>query len=137
MKFVYVSHPYTGDEKQNVKSARKYCRYLKATHPDWIIFNPLDNNKFMHKCDYEHKDYMEIDLEIIDKVCDIIVMCGEWQSSIGCTEEITRAKKAGLEIYYCKRVKLFTKLVHFSKRGKNVDALIGQCYSMEKDVKDC
>ena len=68
-----------------MKMAREYCRWLKWQNPDWCIINPLDNNRYMHKCDYQHDDYMDIDLSILEK-CDAIVMCGEWENSVGCTE---------------------------------------------------
>ena len=102
LKFVYVSHPYTGNGKHNMKMARKYCRFLKEENPDWCIINPLDNNRYMHKCDYQHEDYMDIDLSILEK-CDAIVMCGEWESSRGCSQEYRHASYIhGMEIYMCK-----------------------------------
>ncbi len=102
MKIVYVSHPYTGNEKHNVKMARKYCRVLKSDNPDWCIFNPLDNNKYMYKCNYQYDDYMNIDLAILSK-CDAIVMCGEWENSRGCREEFRYATDVpDMEIYKCR-----------------------------------
>lgn len=109
MKLVYVSHPYTGNEKRNVKSARQYCRWLKMQHQDWIIINPLDNNKFMHKCNYEHQDYMQVDLTIIERCCDIVVMCDDWKSSVGCMQEYAKAREVGCEIYYCKANSYFER----------------------------
>jgi len=32
--------------------------------------------------------------------CDAILMCGDWQDSEGCKEELARAKQMGLKIYY-------------------------------------
>lgn len=125
MKFVYVSHPYTGDEKENVKSARKYCRWIKANNPDWIIFNPLDNNKFMHKCDYEHDDYMDIDLAIIKELCDIVVMCGNWKSSIGCTKELAMARAMGKEIYFCDRMNYYERKEILNNSYSMVQSMVG------------
>ena len=97
MKLVYVSHPYTGDEKKNVKSARKYCRKLREQHPDWVIFNPLDNFKFAHGSGCTYDDYMRMDTEILGR-CDIVVFCGKWRKSKGCMAEYREAEKLGLKI---------------------------------------
>lgn len=97
MKFVYVSHPYIGDEKKNVKKVREYCRKLKKEHPGWCLFNPLDNMKFAHGCGLSHDEFMEMDMEVL-KRCDAVVFCGNWKKSKGCRLEYEEAKKLGLKI---------------------------------------
>lgn len=97
MKFVYVSHPYSNDEKKNVKTARKYCQKLMELHPDWVIFNPLDNFKFAQGTGCTYDDFMRWDMEIL-KRCDIVVFCGKWQKSKGCSAEYKVAKELGMKI---------------------------------------
>lgn len=101
MQLVYVSHPYTGNESENVLKMREYCRRIKNQHPFWVLINPLDNHTYAHER-YSYNDFMAMDLELI-KRCDIVVFCGEWEHSKGCQAEYKQAKESKKIIYFEKK----------------------------------
>ena len=98
MKLVYISHPYTGNEAENVLKMRECCRKIKNQHKDWALFNPLDNHIYAHNR-YSYQDFIDMDMAILSK-CDIAVFCGEWEHSKGCMKEYNEAKRLGLKVYF-------------------------------------
>ena len=68
MKKYYLSHPYTGNEAENIASARRKKVKLQAS------------------CIFLLKD------------CDAMILCDGWQDSKGCQEEYAYAKDNGIRV---------------------------------------
>ena len=98
MKLVYMSHPYTGNEKENVQKMREYCLRVKYQHPEWVLINPLDNHTYAHE-KYSYDEFMKMDMELLAR-CEIIVFCGDWEHSKGCMKEYKEAKRLNKDIYF-------------------------------------
>ena len=81
MKKYYLSHPYTGNEAENIASARR---------------NPLD---FFLGIDevLNHSEVMEKAIFLL-KDCDAMILCDGWQDRKGCQEEYAYAKENGIRV---------------------------------------
>ena len=101
MKLVYISHPYTGNERFNREQTRLMCNQIQHQHKDWCLYCPLDNHIFAEEAGYSYKQFIEWDLFTLSK-CDIAVFCGEWEKSNGCKAEYKEAKRLGLKVYFQK-----------------------------------
>ena len=99
MKLVYISHPYTGNERKNRQSARKVCSELKQKNRCWCIFNPLDAFQWVEKTKLKYDAVMEMCMEILTS-CDAIYMCKGWEDSKGCQREKKEAETMGIEVIY-------------------------------------
>lgn len=97
MKMYYVSHPYTGNEEQNKKEARRITAKLKKTYPNYIFINPLD--VFTYAEDQPYGEILKQCLELL-RECDGLILTGDWFKSRGCTVERLEAIRYGLEISY-------------------------------------
>ena len=95
--WVYVSHPYTGDEERNRAEAAEIQRFLQERDPDMLFLNPIA--MFAAVADMEYEQVMEYCLEVL-RDCDMIVMSGEFMDSRGCTMEHTTARELGIPIRY-------------------------------------
>jgi hypothetical protein len=95
-KLYYLSHPYTtyGDMEQNRKNALNIENELGVS-----LINPicleLGNGKQtpMQQC-----------LKLLS-ACDGIIMCDNWQNSMGCKEEWDFALANNIEVLYLDEVK--------------------------------
>lgn len=91
IKAIYISHPCTsfGDIEENRKIAKKHADYFKSK--GFHVLNPLDiiNPKS------SYNEAMRMSFEML-QMCDIIVMCGDWQRSRGCRAEYEYALENGL-----------------------------------------
>ena len=102
MKIYYVSHPYGGKQKNEAK-ADVIVQALQAEYPDVCFVSPVH----AIRCPYSKTDYIQgLDycLELLRR-CDGIVMCGNWQGSIGCVSEFILAREL------CKDVKTADELL--------------------------
>ena len=94
----FVSHPYKGDIKKNLKKCTKICNNLLDM--DYIIFSSIIHS---HQLDIVKRRTPEFwyyqDIEILKK-CDGIILCGDWEESFGCGIEKMFAESIGLEILY-------------------------------------
>lgn len=95
---VYLSHPFTGNEKQNKKEARMIARSIVHFNPDIVVINPLDSFKYTVKTEMEYDDIMQHALELMRR-SDALVLTGEWTGSKGCLQEYTEAKESGMLIF--------------------------------------
>lgn len=99
MKLVYVSHPFTGNETENLQDARAMCSDLKEEHKEWSLINPLDNFMWTQNIKLSHGEILAMCLEIL-QACDSIYLCHGWERSSGCLEEKKLAEEMGIEILY-------------------------------------
>ena len=97
MNLVYVSHPYGGKQENEVK-ADVIVRALQIVYPTVCFVSPIH----AIRCLYSRTDYIQgLDycLELLWR-CDGIVMCGNWQESIGCVTEFMLAREQNKGIDY-------------------------------------
>lgn len=98
-KIYYVSHPFTGDEEKNRQEAREITARLKMIFPDEIFINPLDAFQYAELVEaWSYDDILKQCLELL-RICDGIILTGDWQASRGCRAEKQEAEWRGLEIY--------------------------------------
>ena len=90
MKKYYLSHPYTGNETENIASARRKKVMIQASCMDALVINPLD---FFLDLDevLTHAEVMEKAIFLL-KDCDAMILCAGWQ------EEYVYAKENGIRV---------------------------------------
>lgn len=99
MKMIYISHPYTGDEKNNMQDARQIARQLaKATNGQVLFINPLDT--FSHCTGVlDYMPILEQCIELLER-CDGVIFCNGWTRSRGCQAEMEKALQAKKAIWF-------------------------------------
>lgn len=84
-RIIYISHPFTGDEKANVEDSIRIAKELVSKFPDIVFLNPLTALEHDAEiCSYEV--CMDHCLALLGR-CDAIFMSGNWQDSRGCRKE--------------------------------------------------
>jgi len=92
MKKIFVSHPFTGNEKENREKATKVCEYiLRLGH---LPLSPVHWWPFLEKDGKYRKDIMEVCYHMIE-IADEIWIHGK---SPGCRAEEKYAEKLGKPI---------------------------------------
>lgn len=91
MKMVYISHPYTGDEENNMVKAEVITRQLSEMFPSMVFINPLNTMKHLQDTELSYDQILAQCLELMNR-CDIMVMARGWEFSRGCVEEHRNAK---------------------------------------------
>ncbi|MBR3723061.1 MAG: DUF4406 domain-containing protein [Selenomonadaceae bacterium] len=97
MKMMYISHPFTGNEKENAAGAKRVKKALQLAYPNICFVNPLDEFGDNDKLDYCAA--LSLAMELLSR-CDGVIFCRNWEKSTGCKAEMAYAKKAGMEIKY-------------------------------------
>lgn len=95
MKKIYVAHPFNNDITNTVK-IECIIKDLVKTDPDSLFVSPVHLTGFY----YDRISYMsgmEKCLTLLD-VCDELLLCGDWESSVGCKMEWAFAKGKGIPI---------------------------------------
>ena len=94
MKSIYLSHPFTGNEKNNRKKARKIatniCKAAKKRKSSIAILNPCDCIHYAEEAGLSYEECVEICLKLIDG-CDALVLAKGWENSKGCIIEAAYA----------------------------------------------
>lgn len=98
MEIIYISHPFTGDEKKNRKDARHIAAILASLYPDTVFLNPLDALHSVEDASLDYPDALGQALEVM-KRCDGVILTGNWTRSEGCMAEVEAATSQGLPIY--------------------------------------
>lgn len=98
-QFIYISHPFTGNEEANRESARAITAALsKQCGYSYVFVNPLD--MFMGQAllarDDRHILFQAVE---VMKRCDGVIFCEGWRKSRGCRIEHRAAYKAGIPIW--------------------------------------
>ena len=91
MKMVYISHPYTGNEKRNVYEAESISKELSNQFPDIVFINPLNVFKHLQNSNLSYSEIINQCIELMHH-CDAMIMTGNWRSSKGCMMEYNNAK---------------------------------------------
>lgn len=97
---IYLAHPYTGNEQDNINSSIIYARCIytmyKKQKGDVSVFNPLTSYMWTGEMLYE--DVMRMCLDELSK-CDMVVTCGDkWKNSNGVNMEIELSKKLKIPV---------------------------------------
>lgn len=95
---IYISHPYTGNELQNMKDAEKIAIKLADKYPSITFINPLATFHHLEKTSLTYEDCLDCCLDLLS-YCDGIIMTGDWRISNGCQEEYKYAMKRQFHIY--------------------------------------
>lgn len=95
---IYISHPYTGNEKQNIEDAEKIAVELAKKYPDTLFINPIATMKHNGIAGREYKAIINDCLELLGH-CQAVIFCEGWQNSKGCMTEYGYAKGMGVFIY--------------------------------------
>lgn len=90
MKMLYISHPYTGNEQQNLQLAEEVAAKLAKEFQHILFINPLNSMRHLKTAELEYDVVLAQCIELLDR-CDGIIMAGNWVQSRGCREEYNHA----------------------------------------------
>lgn len=85
MKKVFISHPFTGDEKNNREDAARMLAELQRKYRNVQFFNPLDIFFPMEGL-CEEVIILAGCMKLI-RQCDVVIQCDGWEKSAGCRAE--------------------------------------------------
>lgn len=85
MKKIFVSHPFTGNEKQNRSDAAGIVANLRYEHPDMQFINPLEVFRPLGGWCPEYA-ILAACMNLI-RQCDAVLQCDGWEKSAGCRAE--------------------------------------------------
>ena len=95
---IYISHPYTGNEEENLKDAERIATELAKKHPDGVFINPIATMRHEALAGSDYFTILQKDLILLDN-CKAVIFCEGWQQSKGCMCEYGYAKAKGLILY--------------------------------------
>ena len=98
MNMIYISHPYTGNEKDNRKAAAAIAAELAKKYPYILFVNPLDAMRHLKVAKPPYDTVLEQCKTLLGK-CDGVIMAGNWKDSNGCMEEYLYAVDHQLAIW--------------------------------------
>lgn len=98
MKFIYISHPYSGQEVKNRSNAGKIAAELAKKAPHIMFINPLDVMRHLKTANASYEDTLAKCKALMEK-CDGIIMAGDWKNSYGCMTEYEHAKSLRISIW--------------------------------------
>ncbi len=96
ISFVYLAHPYKGDDK-NVIKAGIIGQNIRKKYPDWLVFSPIHNWIYLG---YEENRLREMAdcLSMLSR-CDMLILSGDWKHSTGCLMEYIHAMDMDIPVY--------------------------------------
>lgn len=99
-KKIYLSGQMTGLDQETVIERFKTAEtFLRECLPEnWITVNPAEIYPGTDGGNFDHAEWMRIDLAILG-TCDAIFMLPGWEASAGAKEEHDFAGRCDLEIY--------------------------------------
>lgn len=98
--FIYLSHPYGGDEA----NLRKCTAIYKKLQPELyeskgqVLLSPLQSCGCLYN-DMSYKNGLSLSMELL-KMCSEIWICPGWQNSEGCRRERDYAYEHGITVRY-------------------------------------
>ena len=98
MEMIYISHPYTGNEKENRKEANQITQKLSKKYPRITFINPISAMVHFKDANVSYEAVLGHCKALLAK-CDGIIMTGNWQNSCGCMEEREYAAKSKLDVW--------------------------------------
>lgn len=101
MLTVYTSHPFTGNEEENRKHARKLAaditKMVWKNKSQIAILNPCDCIRYAEEAKLPYEECIDICLELVKK-CDAMFLFDGWDKSRGCVIETAYALNAGIAV---------------------------------------
>lgn len=102
----YLAHPYdSGDKRKNRLHEAECCKRIRISQDGYDMGEMLniDGIKLLRPLNtippgVSREEAMGMCL-ILLSACKGIIMCGDWQNSIGCQREYQEAKARGIRIY--------------------------------------
>ena len=98
MNMIYISHPYTGAEKENRKAAAAIAAEFSKKYPHILFVNPLDAMRHLKVARFPYDAVLKQCKMLLGK-CDGVIMVGNWKNSNGCMEEYLYAVHHRLTIW--------------------------------------
>ena len=98
MDMIYISHPYTANEKENRKDALQIAKSLGQKYPYIAFVNPIAAMVHLKDSKVAYDDVLAQCKTLLAK-CDGIIMTGNWQDSKGCMAELALAKEKRLTVW--------------------------------------
>lgn len=98
MDMIYISHPYTGNEKENRKEAAQIAKKLGKKYPYVTFVNPLSVMLHLKDANLPYDTVLEQCKAVLAK-CDGIIMAGEWMNSTGCMAERSLAVERRMPVW--------------------------------------
>lgn len=107
----YLAHPYdSGDQRKNRLHEAECCKRIRISQDGYDMGEMLNINgiKLLRPLNTipsgaSRGEAMGMCLTLLS-ACKGIIMCGDWQNSIGCQQEYQEAKRRGIRIYEYKDV---------------------------------
>ena len=96
-KLVYVAHPYGGKES-NRKKIDVIMEDLVLNDASHDYISPIHNFGYVYLTGDNYQRGLDICLSLLGQ-CDILVLCPEWESSLGCNGEFEFAKKHSISTF--------------------------------------
>lgn len=107
---IYLSGPYRADTKEktykNIKAIEDVAEELNklgigyfSPHSNSALFTQGDQYFLKLADPNAHEHFMNVDRRIL-LTCDAMLVCGDWQTSVGTKEEIEFAARIGIPIFY-------------------------------------
>ena len=98
MDVIYISHPYTGDEKNNRKSAEKIAEELSRKYPYIVFLNPLNAMRHMKDTKIPYETVLAQCKTLLAR-CNGVIMAGKWKDSYGCMAEYKHAQEQNMTVW--------------------------------------
>nr|DAJ16985.1 MAG TPA: nucelotide kinase [Caudovirales sp. ctNII2] len=132
MKLIYISHPFSGNERENREKARKETAIMiqRFKEEDLMFVNMLDALQAYEMAAMNYEFILEKCTEFMKK-CDAVFFCKGWDKSKGCMEEQRVAMKHGMTLLFNER-----DLEAYFCRTFPGTAYAAQEESMEPDLVD-
>lgn len=94
MRRIYISGPITGQESEAEKAFKNAEEVLRG-----LGYFPINPEKCLRSTDYDHDDYMPINLAML-KPCHGILMLPGWRESVGACAEWGMALALGKDVMF-------------------------------------
>lgn len=124
MKLIYISHPYSGEEKKNRNHAEEIAAKLASLYPHIVFVNPLNAMRHITKTKLTYGDTIALCIGLL-AACDGIIMTGDWQKSNGCKAERDFAVSRGMTVW------------DGEDNFADEDAMPNDCCGKHSDCKNC
>ncbi len=95
---VYIAHPFSGDEEENIKRSETLTAELVKSFPDITFLNPLSTFKYLKEANLSYYDCMKHCIFWLHR-CDGVLMAPGWEMSKGCQIEHKEAIRYWMPVW--------------------------------------
>lgn len=95
---IYISHPFSGNEKENMKKSEELAAELVKKFPCIAFFNPLSMFRYLDHTGLSYDDCMKHCMYWMFK-CDGVLMAPGWKKSTGCNAERREALRHWMPVW--------------------------------------